>query len=116
MIENEETTLDDLAEEKLNQLLSAVDTKKIISIDKAGTISLGGEKVDPIVLKNLKQEAEALLVSDLWKVLYHTPNELAQRAMFADEGTLSNLLLKGRAMIYLLDTQKKILETLSKVK
>jgi hypothetical protein len=103
-------------DEELNKLLSVVDTKKIISLDKAsGIIYIGGEPADEGYLKNLKAEAEALLVSDLWKVIYNTPKALAEKAMFIEGKTLEDLN-KGRSMLYTLDTQKNILTTLAQVK
>jgi len=108
--------IEELAQQKLESLLSVIDTKKIISVDKAGIVYIGGVQQDKVVLQNLKQEAEMLLASDLWKILYHTPNALAQKAMFKDEGILENQLIKGRAMLYLLDTQLKVLTTLTQVK
>jgi len=111
-----DTNIEELVEERLVKLLSVVDPKKIISVDKAGIVYIGGVQQDKVMLQNLKQEAEMLLASDLWKILFSTPNALAQKAMFKDEGILENQLIKGRAMLYLLDTQKNILETLSKIK
>lgn len=110
-------SVDELAEEKLNKLLIPVDTKNIISFDRTtGVIYLGGELVDAKILQSLKSEAEAFKVSELWKLLYNTPNELAQKAMFSDAGDLEKQLIKGRAMLFLLDTQKKIIEILTQVK
>lgn len=111
-----EKSLDELAKDNLSNLLSVVDYKKVISIDKTtGLIYIGGQTVEDSYLKNLKAEAEALLVSDLWKVLYESPKALAEKAMFVDGKTMDDLV-KGRAMLYTLDTLKNILTTLSQVK
>jgi len=107
--------IDELVKEKLVQLLSIVDLTKIISVDKAGIVYIGGVQQDKAMLQNLKQEAEMLLASDLWKILYHTPKALAEKAMFVEGKTLDDLN-KGRSMLFTLDTQKNILETLSKIK
>lgn len=114
-----ETMADDLdkkAEElslrKLAELLSIVDERAIITFDsRARAIFIGGERADDGRLHNLKAEAEFFQESDLWKILYETPKRLAEKAMFTDDGKLENQLLKGRAILYTLETQKKILDT-----
>jgi len=105
--------IEDLSKQKLNDLLSPVDLTKIVTLDKQrGIIFIGGTKAEDIRLNNLKAEAEFFLQSDLWKLIYESPKELASRAMFVDDGKLENQLLKGRAMLYLLDTQKTIIKVL----
>jgi len=107
--------IEELAQQKLESLLSVIDTKKIISVDKAGIVYIGGVQQDKVVLQNLKQEAEMLLVSQLWQILYNTPKALAEKAMFVEGKTMEDLN-KGRSMLFTLDTQRKILETLTQVK
>lgn len=116
-----ETMHDDLdkraeavAKEKLAKLLSIVDERMIISFsERTKSVYIGGEKIDdPGRLQNLKSEADMLLASDIWKLIIETPKKLAEKAMFEDDGKLENLLLKGRAILYTLDTQKRILATL----
>lgn len=94
---------------ELNELLSIVDTKLVVTVGKTG-IYIGGEKADQARLANLKSEAEFFAESDLWKVINETVKVLAERAMFVDGDSLE-FLQKGRSMLYLLDTQKKIVET-----
>lgn len=94
---------------ELNNLLSVVDTKLIVSKHK-GVLYIGGEKADQARLANLKAEAQFLQESDLWKIINETVKTLAERAMFV-EGDSLEFLQKGRSMLYLLDTQKKIVET-----
>ena len=107
--------IEELAQQKLESLLSVIDTKKIISVDKAGIVYIGGVQQDKVVLQNLKQEAEMLLVSQLWQILYNTPKALAEKAMFVEGKTMEDLN-KGRSMLFTLDTQRKILEILTQVK
>ncbi len=107
---------EELAKKKLNDLLSSADLKSIVSTDKQrGLIFIGGEKADETTLINMKAEAEAVLSMGIWKLLYETPKRLAEKAMFTDDGKLENQLIKGRAMLYTLDTQKTILDTFKKV-
>jgi len=104
----------ELANQKLATLLSIVDEKAVISA-KGRSLLLGGEEVDPLRLANLKAEAEFFMASDLWKVMNETPKRLAEQAMFVDDGKLENNLLKGRAILFVLATQKKIIDTLKSV-
>lgn len=100
-----------LALKKLEQLLTVVDESAIVSIDaRTKVIKIGGEQVDAMRLNNLKSESEFFNESDLWKVLYETPKKLAENAMFVDDGKIESQLLKGRAVLYTLATQKKILD------
>lgn len=100
-----------MAKTELHKLLSVVDPKLVVSFDtKTGTIYIGGQRADAQRLANLKSEAAFFEESDLWNILNQTIRELAQRAMFVDGKTLEDMQ-KGRSMLFLLDTQKKIVET-----
>ena len=103
----------EIAEKKLNDMLSPVDLRKIVTLDKQrGIVFIGGEKAEDGRLSNLKSEAEFLLKSDIWQLLCETPKELASRAMFVSGETLADLQ-KGKSILYMLSTQKNILTTLS---
>jgi hypothetical protein len=107
----ETLTLDELAKKKLNDLLSPVDLTKIVTLDKnKGILFIGGEKVDDIRLNNLKAEAEFFLQSDLWRLLYESPKELASRAMFVSGETLADMQ-KGKSILYTLSVQDNIIRT-----
>lgn len=102
-----------MAKKDLEKLLSIVDEKLVITFDsKSGAIYIGGQRADPARLSNLKAEADFLVESDIWKIINESIKELAQRAMFVSDGDLEKLLLKGRSMLYLLDTQNRIVSTL----
>lgn len=103
----------EMSEQTLNDMLSPVDLRKIVAIDKTrGILFIGGEKAEDSRLSNLKSEAEFLLKSELWQLLCETPKELASRAMFIQGETLADLQ-KGKSILYMLSTQKNILTTLS---
>ncbi len=103
---------EELAIIKLNALLAPVDLHKIVTLDKIhGIVYIGGVRADQGRLANLQAEAKYLLESDLWALLYHTPNELAHRAMFVNSESLDDLK-KGKSILYTTSTQKNILETL----
>jgi hypothetical protein len=103
---------DEIAKQKLNDLLALVDAHKIVTLDKThGIVYIGGVKAEAGRLANLRSEAEFFLESDLWQLIYETPKELASRAMFVNGETLSDLQ-KGKSMLYTLSTQKNIIDTL----
>lgn len=96
---------------RLNALLSTVDLTCLVTLDKArGVVYIGGERVDDGRLSNLKAEADFLLQSDLWKLIQETPKELVQREMFVSGENLDSLK-KGRSVLYVLSTQKNIVDT-----
>lgn len=100
-----------MVSKELNKLLSVVDEKLILSITKSGIINIGGQPADQTRLANLKAEADFLVESDIWKILNQSIRELAQRAMFVSGESLDDMK-KGRSMLYLLDSQNRIVETL----
>lgn len=102
---------EELMTNRLNELLSNVDLTKIVAQDPRGFIVIGGKHAENGRLTNLKAEAEFLVQSDLWGLLYETPKELAQRAMFVESQSLDDLK-KGKSILYTLSTQTKILDTL----
>lgn len=107
--------VEELAKKKVHDLYVPVNLTDVITMDKRGLIFIGGEQVDETRLANLYNEATALLQFDLWKVIHQTPRALAEKAMFQEDGTIDNQLIKGRAVIYTLDSQKKILDLLNNV-
>lgn len=112
MVDDTEERAEERAHVLLDEMLSPIDTNKIVSFSaKTGAIYIGGERVDDGRLASLKSEAEAIEQFDLWHLLHETPKELAQRSMFVEGDSMDNLR-KGRSMLYTLDTQKRIIDTL----
>jgi hypothetical protein len=112
---NTEERANELADEKLDNMLSVVNPNFIVRVDKQkGMIFIGEEKADQGRLTNLKAEAEALTNFELWKLLYETPKELAERAMFIHGESLADMQ-KGKSMLYTLATQKNIIDTFLQV-
>lgn len=108
---NTEERAKEMSEKSLNDLLSPVDLTKIVTLDKArGIVYIGGVKADPGRLNNLKNEAEFLMKTDLWGILYENPKELASRSMFVSGETLADMQ-KGKSILYMLSTQDNILQT-----
>lgn len=102
----------ELCESRLNEMLSVVDMNHVITVDKqAGIIYFGKERASDLQLTNLKAEAEFLVQSNIWKVLYETPKELAHRTMFVSSESLDDMK-KGKSMLYTLDSQQKVVNML----
>ncbi len=114
-----ETMKDDVEEmankrlhEKLGEMLSPVDWNHVMTVDpRRGFVYIGGVQADPAMLQVLKQEAEMLSTLEIWKLLVESPNALAQQTMFKT-GQDPLAFQKGRSMLFHLDSQKKIVETL----
>ncbi len=103
-----------LAQTKLNNFLSPIDLNSLIGLDKKhGIIFIGGVMASDVQLSNLRSEAEAFKQFSLYKLLMETPKQLAHNAMFTDDGKLQDLLIKGRVILYTLDAQKNIIDTLT---
>lgn len=102
---------EDIVRQKMDAMLSPIDTNKIVAFDKrAGAIYIGGERAEEGRLVGLKSEAEAIEQFELWHLIKETPKELAQREMFVS-GDNMDAMKKGRSMLYTLDTQQRIIDT-----
>jgi hypothetical protein len=110
MVETDKEKIEELANAKLASLLSVVDMSKIVKIDKIKkVVYIGDEVADAIKLSNLKAEAEFMTQSELFKLLYNTPKELAQRAMFVEGKDLADMQ-KGKSILYTLSNQQNIID------
>jgi len=103
---------EELAKQKLNDLLSSIDLHKIVTLNKqAGIVYIGGERAEEGRLSNLKSEAEFIANSELWQLLMETPKSLAERAMFISGEGLDDMK-KGRSILYTLSAQKNVVDVL----
>ncbi len=103
---------EELSKEKLAKLLSVVDPRQIVTFsERMKAVFIGGVQATPEELVSLKAEAEMVTQLRLWQLLYETPKELAMRSMFMAGESLDDMK-KGRAILYTLDTQKRIIDTL----
>lgn len=114
MADDLDKKVEELSKEKLSKLLSVVDERMVISFnEREKAVYIGGQKItDPARLQNMKSEAEAIEQMDIWRVMHETPKRLAQKALFEDDGDSKAVHTKGRAVLYTLDTQQRILSTL----
>lgn len=116
MADDIEDRADELADKKMSDLLSPIDWKSIVTLNKTqGILFVGGQQIDKERLANLKSEAEFILRSDLWQLMYESPKDIAHKAMFVSGETLVDMQ-KGRSMLYALQAQKNILDILVKAK
>ncbi len=119
MIDDVEERAEVLAAKMVDDLFTPCDLRQIVTFEvtnphtKAGIVKIGGNRADESQLANLKAEATALKSMAIWQLLIETPNNLAQNALFKDDGDNKVTHTKGRSMLYLLSTQRKIIETLS---
>jgi len=114
-IDDIEEKSEEKAKEKLEKLLTVVDYRKVVMLDKKmGVVLINGERISESQLNNLRSEAEAIVNMEIWQLLVETPKALAQKAMFV-EPTVDNVHM-GASILYTLDAQKKVLDTFRSVK
>ena len=110
--ENIEDRAQELMEQRLRDMLSIVDYRKVVTLDKTkGILYIGGERVDEGRLANLYAEAQFLMESDIWGLLNETPKELAHQALFKVSESLDDLK-KGKSILYVLNAQQNIVDIL----
>jgi hypothetical protein len=110
MIDETDKKANELMLKKLNDMLSNCDLRKVVSKDTRGIVYIGGEIARDEQLLNLKSEAEYIISTNLWQLLYETPKTLAEKAMFVEGTDLEKQLAKGRTILYTLSTQNNIIE------
>lgn len=99
-------------------LLCAVDEKMVITqVNTSNNRSyylLNGEKIASGQLVKLRHDANIIKDTDLWKIFENTLRSHAHKMMFTKSQTFDDVL-SGKLMLYNLDIQKKILDTLSEI-
>lgn len=99
----------ELAEKKLETLLSPIEWSKVVSVNKTTKqIYLGNEVITPEKLANLKAEAKFMQDSELWKLMCDTPKYEAQISMFVKGESLDDMK-KGKIMLFTLSQQENII-------
>ena len=104
-----EQQADQLAEQKVAQLLSFADLNKIVTYNKdAGIIFIGSRRLEPAEIVALKGEADFLLQSNLWSIIGETLKDIACKTMFEKSTTFDDMR-SGKMMLYNLSIQNNIL-------
>lgn len=115
MVEDIEKRANELADQKLSEMLSPVNHAQVVTLDRVkGIVFIGGERATEEQLLNLKSEVEFLESSTLWPLLYETPKKMAQDTIFVLSETLVDLQ-KGKSMLYFLSQQQNILNIFKNV-
>ena len=96
-------------------LLPIFDEKDIIKVDKQNQIYIGGEKLTPQQIHNIKEEVKFYNGSTLKKILNANPNEFVSTLVFEKSQSIIDLVV-GKSILYCLQTQNKILEFIEKAK
>jgi len=101
-----------------SHLLSVIEEKYIITQvtleNGRGYYLLNGKKIDVAYLGKLKQEASILKETELWKIFDNTLRSHAHKMMFVKSETFDDVMA-GKLMLYNLDIQKKIVDTLAEI-
>jgi hypothetical protein len=106
---NDAYILSERVNERVASLLGTVDEKKIIKTDeKKGFIFIGDEMVLPEMAHNLKQEAEIIAQTDLWKLMVNTLRASAHKRVFIDSKEINDIMA-GKMALYNLSLLEKII-------
>ena len=101
-----------------DRLLAVVQEKYVLTevktSDRRSYYLLGGEKVSKEYLSRLKSDANILKDMEIWKIFEHTIRAQAHKAMFVKSENFEDVLA-GKLMLYNLDVQRKIVDTLSEI-
>lgn len=114
MADDLEKRANELADNKLKELLSIVDISHVIEI-KGRQVFIGGELADQTKIANLKAEADFFTASELWKLLNETLKEDAQKTMFTVGEDAVKQLATGRTILYTLSLQRKVVDLIQKL-
>ncbi len=81
----------------------------ILSSDSAGNVYLGGRKITAEERRQLRNEAEYIVQTKLWKTLTSTPQEQAKKMMFENEN-----IKAGKYVMYVVSLQENVIKALLK--
>ncbi len=102
-------SIDDEAQNKLQELLGNVDYTSVVTFDKnTRSIAVGGIKLEEDKLSNLRSEAEFFLASDLYKILSETKKDLAYKTMF-DKSQNFEDLRTGKLILFNISQDKVVI-------
>ena len=109
-IYNTEERAKELSSKTLNDMLGFTDPAYILTHNKEkGMVFLAGERLSAEQIINLKNEAEYILSTTLWKVFYNSIGDIARKTMFEKSESFEDMK-SGKCMLYNLSLMKNILD------
>jgi hypothetical protein len=96
-------------------LLPTAQISSFLSLDKQLHLYENKKLIDSQLLNSLKEEIKFLEASNIWKYLNATPDGICKELVFKKSQTLTDLTI-GKAILYTLDIQQKILSDIKKAK
>jgi hypothetical protein len=110
MKEETNDKVEEMAKKKLSDALGFVDENYILTHNKEkGLIFLAGERLDPSLVANLKQEAELMASMSLWKVFNNSLGDIARKTMFEKSESFEDMR-SGKMMLYNLSLMNNIIK------
>ena len=100
----------------VSYLYCVPDSSKILKYRKSSQILyLNGEQISDIETNSLIQEARFIEKTKLWEIMQNNLVEAARKTMF-DKAKTTDDLFFGKAILYCLDIEKNIIETVKSAK
>lgn len=96
-------------------LLPTLSNGNTLSLDKQGHLYEDGQLMTNQMLHTLQEEVKFLQESNIWRYLNGNLSRDAAKLMFEKSQSLMDLTV-GKTMLYTLDVQNKILESINKSK
>jgi hypothetical protein len=96
-------------------MMPIVEEERLLYIDKYNKVYVKGKQVFGTELNNLQTEAKYFDECDLWKLIVNYMNADVSRKVFEKSQTPIDLVI-GKAILYTLDVQKKIIDKLKNAK
>ncbi len=103
-------------EEKFSKLLVSVNPYEVFTSGGNGrTLYLNGKTIEENEIAELQSQVSFLKQSRLWSILNQTVRDQAMELMFTKSKTIEDLTF-GKAMLFNLSIQNKIMELIEKRK
>lgn len=100
-----------LATKDVSELLGTVNEAEILTVnEQKGFVFVGGERITPEQALSMRQEAELIENTYLWKVMCSTIEMSAQKRIFEKSVTIDDVM-SGKMALYNLSLFKKMLKT-----
>ncbi len=101
-----------LRNELLAHVLNSPNPDLVLSVgEKNGLIYLNGNQISDVELFNLAEETRALETWRVWGILHNTLSDMARKTM-NEKATTYEDMMSGKLILYTLDIQKSILNSI----